>query len=149
MATEKSRHGYIISYTGCPVVWKIQLQTKIALSTRETEYTGLSYSLREAIPIMRLLREFKKHSIPVINETTPIQCRVFEDNSGALEMGRVDKYRPRTKHLNLKLHHFRFYINKKSSSIIKIASLDQPADLLTKPLPEELFVKLRKKIMGW
>ena len=149
MATARSRHGYIISYAGCPVVWKSQLQTEIALSTTESEYMGLSYSLREAIPIMRILREFKKHSISIINDTTPVQCRVFEDNSGALEMGRVDKYRPRTKHLNLKLHHFRSYINKKRISIIKIASIDQPTDLLTKPLPEEIFVKLRKKIMGW
>jgi hypothetical protein len=29
--TARSRHGYIISYAGCPVVWKSQLQTEIAL----------------------------------------------------------------------------------------------------------------------
>ena len=64
-------------------------------------------------------------------------------------MGRIDKYRPRTKHLNIKIHHFRSYINKKRIKILKIAYIDQHADLLAKPLPEELFVKLRKKIMGW
>ena len=145
-ATARSRHGYIISYAGCPVIWKSQLQTEIALSTTESEYTGLSYSLREAIPIMRLLREFKRNGIPVINEATPIQCRVFEDNSGALEMGRIDKYRPRTKHLNIKLHHFRSYVNNKRIKILRIASIDRPADIITKPLPEELLVKLHKQI---
>ena len=70
-------------------------------------------------------------------------------NSITLEMERIDKYRPRTKHLNIKLHHFRSYINKKRIKILKIASIDQPADIITKPLPEELFVKLRKQIMGW
>ena len=34
--TERSRHGYIIMYTGCPVVWKSQLQTEIALSSTES-----------------------------------------------------------------------------------------------------------------
>ena len=43
--TERSIHGYIIMYTGFPVVWKSQLQTKITLSRTESEYTGLSYTL--------------------------------------------------------------------------------------------------------
>jgi len=54
--TARSRHGYIITYAGCPIMWKSQLQTEIALSSTESEYTGLSYALREAIPIMELLK---------------------------------------------------------------------------------------------
>ena len=54
--TARSRHGYIITYTGMPIIWKSQLQKEIALSTTEAEYTGLSYALREAIPIMDLLK---------------------------------------------------------------------------------------------
>ena len=50
--TARSRHGYIISYAGCPIVWKSQLQTEVCLSSTESEYTGLSHSLRGAIPIM-------------------------------------------------------------------------------------------------
>ena len=42
--TARSRHGYIIKYAGCPLLWKSQLQTEIALSTTESEYTGLSYA---------------------------------------------------------------------------------------------------------
>ena len=33
---ERSIHGYIIMYTGCPVVWKSQLQTEIKLSSTES-----------------------------------------------------------------------------------------------------------------
>lgn len=43
--TARSRHGYYITYAGCPIVWKSQLQTEIALSSTESEYTGLSYAL--------------------------------------------------------------------------------------------------------
>ena len=28
-------------YTGCPIVWKSQLQTEIVLSSTESEYTGV------------------------------------------------------------------------------------------------------------
>ena len=40
--TARSRHGYIVSYHGYPIIWKSQIQTEIALSNTESEYTGLS-----------------------------------------------------------------------------------------------------------
>ena len=54
--TARPRHGYVIMNEGCPILHKSQLQTEIALSRTKSEYTGLSYALREAIPIMRLPR---------------------------------------------------------------------------------------------
>ena len=41
--TASSRHGYFIMYVGCPIVWKSQLQTEIALISTESEYMGLSW----------------------------------------------------------------------------------------------------------
>ena len=58
--TARSRHGYIIMYHGCPILWKSQLQTEINLSSTESEYTGLSYALRDAIPVMNLFNEINK-----------------------------------------------------------------------------------------
>jgi hypothetical protein len=72
--TARSRHGYIIMYSGCPVVWKSQLQTEIALSSTEAEYTGLSYALREAIPIMELLKEMQKRGVQVTSTKATIRC---------------------------------------------------------------------------
>jgi hypothetical protein len=63
--TARSRHGYIIMYEGVPITWKSQLQTEIALSSTKSEYTGLSYALREAIPIMHLLKEMKAMGFPI------------------------------------------------------------------------------------
>ena len=78
-----------------------------------------------------------------------VHCQVFEDNSGALEMAKTHKYRPRTKHLNIKLHHFRDYVERKEISIHAISTADQPADFLTKTLNEELLRKHRLRVMGW
>ena len=41
--TARSQHGYIVMYAGCPINWKSQLQTEIASSSTESEYTGLLY----------------------------------------------------------------------------------------------------------
>ncbi len=147
--TARSRHGYVISYKGCPLLWKSQLQTEIALSSTESEYTGLSYALRDAIPVMQTLKEMQGKGIPIDSAKGKIYCSVFEDNSGAVEMATHHKYRPRTKHLNVKLHHFRDYVNRKEISIHHISTQRQPADLLTKSLNEELTVRHRKVIMGW
>jgi len=147
--TARSRHGYVITYAGCPIVWKSQLQTEIALSTTESEYVGLSYALREAIPLMNLLKELKATGIPVLDHKPNVHCKVFEDNSGALEMARVHKYRPRTKHMATKYHHFRTYVDSNEISIHKIDSVDQTADILTKPLAADLFRKHRKLFLGW
>lgn len=147
--TARSRHGFIISYAGCPIVWKSQLQGEITLSSTESEYTGLSYALREAIPIMELLKEIRSRGFNVSCHTPMVHCKVFEDNSGALQMAKEPKFRPRTKHINVKLHHFRSYVNSGQISIHKIDTHDQNADYLTKALPVDQFVKLRKKVMGW
>jgi Reverse transcriptase (RNA-dependent DNA polymerase) len=147
--TARSRHGYVINYGGCPLLWKSQLQTEIALSSTESEYTGLSYALRDAIPIMQLLKEMKRRGFPVHSPKARVHCHVFEDNSGALEMARIHKYRPRTKHLNVRLHHFRDYVERKEISIHHISTNDQPADFLTKALSEELLLRHRRTVLGW
>jgi len=147
--TERSRHGYIIKFMGCPIVWKSQLQNEIALSSAESEYTGLSYALREVIPIINLVEEIQKQGFLKSTKTPKVFCKVFEDNSAALQMANIHKYRPRTKHLNVKLHHFRQYVNKGIVKVFPIKSEDQQADYLTKPLKYELLIKLRKLVMGW
>ena len=148
--TARSRHGYLIMFAGCPILWKSQLQTEIALSSTESEFTGLSYALRDAIPIMNLFKEMITLEMPIAPAKTRVHCSVFEDNIGAIEIAKIPKYRPRTKHLNCRLHHFRHYADvTKEITIHKIDTLDQPADLLTKPLNEDAVRKFRKILMGW
>ena len=147
--TARSRHGYVVTYNGCPLMWKSQLQTEIALSSTESEYVGISCGLRDVIPIMRTLEEMKSLGFPIGCVDSKLYCRVFEDNSGALEMAKVHKYRPRTKHMNVKYHHFRDYVSRGEVTLHAISTDDQPADMLTKPLNATILSKHRRVIMGW
>jgi hypothetical protein len=121
------------------------------LSTTEAEFIGLSVSLRTAIPIVNVIQEMQDLGFPVNAENRTIHCTVFEDNSGALEIARVPKVRPRTKHMNNKYFHFMEYTTREDSPyhFEKIATEDQPADMLTKPLAEAPHEKHRKTIQGW
>ena len=98
---------------------------------------------------MQLINEMAAHGIKINHATPKVKCRVFEDNSGALEMAKEHKYRPRTKHLNNRLHHFRDYVSRQEITIHPIGTLDQNADYLTKPLNEVDLKRLRLKVMGW
>jgi len=148
-STAKSRTGYIIQYAACPLLWASKLQTQIALSTTEAEYIALSSALREVIPIIELLREMKSKSIDVFTTSPKIYCKAFEDNSGALELAKMPKLRPRTKHINIIYHHFREYVRDGSIQVFAISTVKQLADICTKPLAQNLFHPLRKAIMGW
>ncbi len=123
--------------------------TEIALSSTEAEYIALSQAMREVIPIMWLLNEAHEMGIPIIKEKPNVKCKVFEDNAGAIEIANVPKMRPRTKHLNIKYHHFREEVRKGTISIYHTRTEDQIADVFTKPLPEVPFVKFRESMMGW
>jgi hypothetical protein len=147
--TARSRSGYIIKYAGCPLIWGSKLQTEIALSTTESEYISLSTSLREVIPLMELIKELEGVGFAFKNEKPKVYCEAFEDNEGALEMARSPKMRPRTKHINIKYHHFRDAVSKGDIIINAIDTEEQQADIFTKPLEEKSFIYLRKLIMGW
>ena len=148
-ATAKSRSGFVVTLHGCPLVWHSKIQTQIALSTTEAEYISLSQALREAIPIMNLLKELEQHGFKGEYEAPKVHCKAFEDNSGALELAKAPKMRPRTKHINLVYHHFRSYVLSQAISIHAIDTSNQTADLLTKPLALNLFQKHRRKLLGW
>jgi hypothetical protein len=105
-STAKSRTGFIITYGACPIVWKSTLQTEVALSTTESEHNALSTATRDVIFLTQLVKEARQLSWKVFDGTPTAHCKVFEDNSGALEMARLPKMRPKIKHLCVRLHHF-------------------------------------------
>jgi hypothetical protein len=76
-------------------------------------------------------------------------CKLFCDNSGAVELIRLPKIRPRTKHINSKLHHFREHVASGRITVQYVPTADQLADIATKPLGVELFSKFCKLILGW
>ena len=99
--------------------------------------------------MIEMIKEMVRNKIKMVMTNTRIYCEVYEDNSGALAIAKEHKYRSRTNHLNIKLHHFRQYVNNNEIDILPIKTDDQPEDIFTKPLAEPLLVKHRKFIMGW
>eukprot|EP00980_Cylindrotheca_fusiformis_P002181 scaffold499_cov120-Cylindrotheca_fusiformis.AAC.4 len=86
-----SRTGFIVKYAGCPIVWSSKLQSIIALSTTEAKYMALSAATREVIFLINLTDELRSHGVELIASQPTIQCQVFEDNAGAIELAKLPK----------------------------------------------------------
>jgi hypothetical protein len=147
-STAKSRSGWIIFYTGCPVSWASKLQSQVALSTTEAEYIAMSQALRDIIPIMNQLQKMRERNFKGICIEPYVYCKVFEDNAGALEFARLPKLCPRTKHVNACYHHFCEHVQKGLIKIFPIDTKDQIADALTKALAKNDFQHHRCHMCG-
>ena len=95
-----------------------------------------------------LIKEMKEHNIPVICTKPYVYCKVFEDDSGALELARLPKLRPCTKHINVCYHHFREHVRKGLIKIFPVGTSDQITDVLTKALAQNDFTRHRIQLCG-
>ena len=146
----RSRTGYIIKLSGCPLVWKSQLQTEISLSTLEAEYSALSFALRTLLPLKRMLQGIAQTIglSPEIQST--ILAEAFEDNQGCLALATNHRLTSRTKYFHVKWHWFWYnYEVLKEFSISYIQSALQDADYLTKQIPKDAFQENRRRTQGW
>jgi hypothetical protein len=80
---------------------------------------------------------------------TRASYKVFEDNSGALELARLPKLRSRTKHINMCYHHFREPMRSRLIKIYPVSTHDQTANTLTnKAISQNTFQKHRRAMCG-
>ena len=64
---------------------------------------------------------------------------VFCDNQGAIQLSKNQVSHERTKHVDVKVHFIRDIIGKGAVLVKKVATEDNPADMITKPLPSNKF----------
>jgi hypothetical protein len=150
-ACMKSRTGFVICISSCPIIWQSKLQELIALSTMEAEYNALSTSLKEVLPVQRLVQAIGKTIGLGDDLLTTIKTTVWEDNAGASTLARMEPgcMTPRSKHYAIKYHWFCSHLKPNKIVIEKIDSAQQRADVLTKGPVLTKFLEIRKLLCGW
>ena len=86
----KSRTGYIIEIANCPVLWVSKLQSTVATSTMESEYTALSMALRAFIPLLAVVNSVVKGLEYSKSKQIEFKATVHEDNQGALILANLE-----------------------------------------------------------
>ncbi|GKB91740.1 hypothetical protein Tco_0964012 [Tanacetum coccineum] len=130
----KSTSG-ICTFVGCCLTsWFSKKQTALAISTTEAEYVSAGKACQQALWMKQALIDYD-----VRLDDVPIMC----DNKGAIDLSKNPVQHSRTKHIEIRHHFLRDNVQKGHISIEKVPSVDNIADILTKPLKHESFNYLR------
>lgn len=132
----KSTTGYMIRLFGNVIDWKSRKQKGVTKASTYAEYVALSEAVSEVKFIVELLKDFK------IELQTPV--KIFEDNSGAVNIANYGNFTKNSKHVEIHYHYVHEYIMEGLIEVCKISSNENVADIFTKALSKEKFVKFRK-----
>ncbi|KAE8181210.1 hypothetical protein CF328_g8911 [Tilletia controversa] len=136
-ADRKSTSGFAILMAGGAVSWGSKKQTSVALSTTEAEYVAAGVAGREAVALTALLRDLGKNI-----EGIEILC----DNQAAINVSKNPVLHSRTKHIDIAHHWIRDAVSAGQLRFTYIPTDENPADTLTKALPEVKVVAHRKRL---
>ena len=119
---------------------KIKIQ---ALSSTEAEYIALANAVREALYVIRLLKDlgFYDNKRPLL---------VYEDNKPVIDMLKSDKLVfHSTKHINPRFHFVKDLYKNGIINIDKIDTDNNLADMLTKPLTVIKFSRFANQLLNY
>eukprot|EP00253_Pinus_taeda_P011831 PITA_11831 len=104
----------------------------------EAEYRGAVKASCEAVWLRRMLADM--HA----SQTSPTS--LFCDNQGVLKLAKNPVFHERTKHVETHCHYIRQLVEDGSVQLRYVPTTEQPADIFTKPLGPDKFVKFRGSI---
>lgn len=131
--------GFILYLMDVPISWKSKSQKNVTLSSSEAEYIALSEAAKEIKFVVQILISMK---IPV---SIPIIVRI--DNVGAMFMTENATTQNRTRHVDIRYHFVREFVEEGFIKIIFVRSKENDADIFTKNVTGELYDKHMKKFI--
>lgn len=135
---DRTSIGAYLVYLGDSLIsWKIYKQKAVARSSTEAEYRAVVAAAAEVNWIQSLPSELQ------ISSSQPF---LFCDNVGATYLSSNPVYHSRMKHISIDIHFVRQQVQDGKIKVLHVPSIDQLANLLTKPLPRLRFVTLRNKL---
>jgi hypothetical protein len=123
--------GYVIYLMGVAVAWSSRAQRNVTLSSTKAEYVAVSEVCREILFIAQVM-EFL--GVTVIR---PIVIHV--DNIGAIYLANSNTTSQRTKHVDIRYHFVKEYVEDGTVKIMFVKSKENVADIFTKNLNGEAF----------
>lgn len=135
LTDRRSTSGYVFSLSGGAVSWSSKKQPVVILSTTEAEYIAATSCATQGIWMRRVLSKLQHTRSKCIT----ILC----DNSSTIKSSRNPVLHGRSKHIDVRFHFLRDLTRDGKVELIHCGSHDQVADIMTKPLKLDAFVKLR------
>eukprot|EP00253_Pinus_taeda_P006664 PITA_06664 len=112
------------------VSWMSTKQSIVALSTTEAEYMAATHASKEVFWLQRLCS-----SMGFVQEAIRIDC----DSKSAIFLAKNPAYHSKKKHIDVQYHFVRDMIEDKKVLLVKVDTLKNTADALTKSVSFEKF----------
>ena len=134
----RSTSGYAFSLFGGAVSWMSKIQSIVSLSTTGAEYMAATHASKEEIWLQRLCS-----SMGLVQQAIRIDC----DSQSAIFLSKNPAYHSKTKHIDVQYHFVRYMVEAKRVLLVKVDTLKNVADALTKFVSTQKFSWCRE-IMG-
>jgi len=128
--SSRSTTGYVFTVGGTAVSWISRLQKVVALSTTEAEYVAITEASKEMIWLQTFMEELGKKQ-----EDNRLYC----DSQSAIHLAKNPSHHERSKHIDVKFHYIRNVIGQKDVELVKVHTVENLSDMLTKALSAHRF----------
>jgi hypothetical protein len=133
-----SRYGGVVMYNGAAVAWWSRKETRTSRSSTDAEIVGLDEGARRALWFRQLGMDIGVNGAETIE--------IFEDNSQAEGFAMDTKVPKRTKYMNVRFHAVRDDVKFGDIKVSPVATADNIADAMTKPLGRVKFERFRERM---
>jgi hypothetical protein len=116
------------------------LQTVVAKSTAEAEYVSAGHCASIVAGLRSFLHEL---GFTQMDPTTQ-----YEDNQACIKIAESRICSAKTRHIKVQYHYIKQLIQDKEIKMTYLPTCDMIADIMTKALNRELFIKLRDKLLN-
>ncbi len=142
----KGQTGILVSLGSGPIYVRSSKQRLVGKSSTEAELIGVS----DGISTLIWIKDFLQHLSWVNSDasSSPI-IKLLQDNTSSMKILANGKAKGElTKHINIRYCFVKDYIDRRVIELKHVKTEFMLADLFTKPLPKDQFLRLRRLIMG-
>lgn len=137
MVLRKSTQGFFFSLASGCVKWHSSTQKMVATSSVAAEYMSLSDCARDAVWYKNLFAEIMR-PLPFVTVYADANNAIFNAQNPVTQKG--------TKHLDIRHHFIRDQVAQGNVRLFRVDTQENTADMLTKNLGAQLFLKHRKSL---
>ena len=129
--TRRSITGMCVYLGSSLITWKSKKQDVCSSSSTEAEYRSMAVATKELLWFNQLLKD--------LHITVESQAKLFCDNKSATYIANNAVFHERTKHVEIDCHITRDQVKNGFLKVLHVATGNQLADILTKPLHPGVF----------
>jgi hypothetical protein len=142
----RSTSAYIFMMAGGPISWSSRKQPITAMSTTEAEYVAAAEAAKHAVWIRHFLFAIRKRNKKPTNLTFKELTQLGIDNQGALALASNPINHLRSKHIHVRYHAIRDFIEHGEIKALYVPTTKMIADGLTKAAKPDLMKRMVKAL---